>query len=74
LGDNVPPIKYIDIGTATNIDGNKDKIEPLMALNTDLLIQTTGIRAMNVMNQPAPKGRGKYSIQNEFGTVFENRN
>lgn len=45
-----------------------------MALNTELFTQTTGSKRMNVMNQPAPKGNGKYNVQNEFGTVLENRN
>ncbi len=45
-----------------------------MALNTELLIQMTGTKTMNVMNQPAPKGKGKYSVQNDFGEVFENKN
>ena len=74
LGDTALPIMDIDIGTDTKIDKNKDIIEPLTALNTELLIQMTGTKTMNVMNQPAPKGNGKYSVQNDFGDVFENRN
>ena len=74
FGNKVSPIIDNDIGTATNMAGNKDKTAALIALNTDLFIQAAGTKTIKVMNQPAPKGNGKYSVQNEFGTVFENRN
>ncbi|MGI9278782.1 MAG: hypothetical protein ACR2PX_04020 [Endozoicomonas sp.] len=36
--------------------------------------QAAGTKTIVVINHPAPKGRGKYSVQKELGTVFENRN
>jgi hypothetical protein len=44
------------------------------ALDVELASHITGISERNERNHPAPNGRGKYSVQNEFGTVFENRN
>jgi hypothetical protein len=63
-----------DIGTATMTDVSTAVMPPLNALDVELANHTAGISEINAMNQPAPNGKGKYSVQTEFGTVFENRN
>lgn len=68
-----PPILDNAIGTVTKIDNNEHSSECLMAFVSDVLNQTTGITTINAINQPAPNGNGKYSVQTEVGTVFENK-
>jgi hypothetical protein len=62
------------IGTAIKTDRKTPDTELLTASTTDLLNQKTGNKTTKVMNQPAPKGSGKYSVQNESGTLLENKN
>jgi len=45
----------------------------MVAVNV-VLVNIIGIKAMSEMNHPAPNGNGKYLVQNEFGTVLENKN
>ncbi|MFK4751830.1 hypothetical protein [Oceanobacter antarcticus] len=47
---------------------------PLNAFAVELANHIAGINEINAMNHPAPNGKEKYSVQTEFGTVFENRN
>ena len=63
-----------DIGTATMTDVSTAVMPPLNPFDTEVANHIAGISEINVMNQPAPKGSGKYSVQIEFGTIFENRN
>ena len=58
------------IGTAIHIDRRTTNTDILTTRTTDLLSQTTGNKAMKLMNQPAPKGKGKYSVQNEFDSTI----
>ena len=63
-----------DIGTATMTDVSTAVMPPINALGVELANHIAGISEINAMNQPAPNGKGKYSVQIEFGTIFENRN
>jgi hypothetical protein len=46
----------------------------LIVGNNGYLVTIIGSNAMNEMNHPAPNGNGKYLVQNELGTVLENKN
>ena len=63
-----------DIGTATMTDVSTAVMPPLNALDVELANHIAGISEINVKNQPAPNGKGKYSVQIELGTIFKNRN
>jgi len=61
-------------GTDAMTDNRTAVKPPFIALSVEVASQITGISEINVMNQPAPNGKGKCSVQIEFGTIFENRN
>ena len=63
-----------DIGAATTTDVSTAVMPPLNALDVEVASHIAGISEINVMNKPVPNGSGKYSVQIEFGTIFENRN
>jgi len=74
LIDNVPPDINTEIGTQANIEMNILVKTHLIVGNSGYLITVIGSNAMNEMNHPAPNGNGKYLVQNELGTVLENKN
>ena len=70
----LPPKRNKKIGTATNGAINVYNNDFLIDLIFSSLNQIDGVNTTKVRNQPAPNGKGKYRVQNEFGTVFENKN
>jgi hypothetical protein len=74
LIDSVSPIKNSAIGTAKTTEKSTPNVEFFIEETNELPNQATGSKMMKVINQPAPKGKGKYSVQNEFRTIFENKN
>ena len=74
LIDNVPPAINTEIGTQTNIKMHMLVKTHLRVANSEDLVNIIGSNAVNEMNHPAPNGNGKYLVQNELGTVLENKN
>ncbi len=70
---SISPVIITEIGIATKTDAINTVILFFAAFNAGLVSHIAGDRTIKVMNQPAPKGRGKYLTQNEFGTVLENK-
>ena len=74
LIDNVPSAIKTEIGTHTNIEMHMLVKAHLMFERSGALVNAIGSNTMNEMNQPAPNGNGKYLVQNELGTILENKN
>jgi len=74
LIDNVPPAINTEIGTQTNIEMHMLVKTHLRVANSEDLVNIIGSNTVNEMNHPAPNGNGKYLVQNELGTVLENKN
>jgi hypothetical protein len=74
LIDNVPPAINIEVGAQTNIEIHMLRKAHLIVGSSGYLVTNIGSNAMNEMNHPAPNGNGKYLVQNELGTVLENKN
>ena len=62
-----------DIGTIITTLTSVLKSDKTMILLLKDEINKIGDRVKKVMNQPAPKGRGKYFVQIELGTDFSNK-
>lgn len=71
---DTPSLMITEIGTATMTDINNALMPLFAALDRERVSHIAGINTTKDTNQPAPKGSGKYLTQNEFGTIFENRN